>query len=970
MDQSNSMIKGGLINIQSVNNKTHDIRDLINDMKLDFLAMTETWLSDHENAKINEMTPSTHNFFSRPRGEGRGGGVGIFLSKNFKKVNEKRINNVSFEGMQVNCEYVGRKIVFLIIYRPPRGNKSVFNNEIRNILELLNLVGINIILCGDFNLWFDDHLDNQVSDFKETLALLQLTNVVQNATSSTGHILDLVCTDINNNIVRNLEVENNPTISPVHKLITFSIMITKETSIKKKLIFRDKRGLDSAVLIEAIHNDVLDNQYSQCTHNKLIKNCTQCFSLRYYNIANTRYNDMCPISEKEVLIKDHSPWFCHELLIAKRNMRRRERMMNRLYNDDTRKQYKISRNAYFNLIRRKKREYYQRKTKEAGNNIKKLYKILESLTGKEKDTGLPDGFNDLELANMFADYFEQKIDKIVEEIPPIENWETCFPRNVTMTLTEFKKVDEFQVKKYISKTNATYCVVDPFPIADVKDSDNFELLTNIYMAMINISLDENIFPNSEKLAIVRPLLKGTLDKQSLKSYRPISNLPFFSKILENAILEQLLTFMDDTGVLPDNQSAYRQLYSVETALCKIVNDLIVKMDEGKCSLLILLDLSAAFDTVVHELLFNDLQMIGIQGNALNLIKSYVSGREYQVKIGKALSNTKALTRGVPQGSVLGPILFCIYTIELAYILRNREVKFQLFADDTQFYMTISDINHSSEQISDIMTDIKKWMNYKKLKLNEDKTECLLIGKKNDIQRINIDKVSIMGRDFDTTKPIRNLGVIFDNTLDLRDHINHITSVAGYHLRNLTFLKKYLNESDLAKLIHNHVISRLDFCNSLYYGLPNYLLIKLQKILYWSARLLKGLSRRERVTPILIELHWLPIKARIVFKICTLVFQAMKYGKPQYMRNLLKDYTPNTNMSLRHVSESFRLEHQRSRLQMGNRAFEISAPRLWNRLPENVRASKNIEVFKKRLKTFLFSDCFDIAENKINDEYKL
>ena len=194
-------------------------------------------------------------------------------------------------------------------------------------------------------------------------------------------------------------------------------------------------------------------------------------------------------------------------------------------------------------------------------------------------------------------------------------------------------------------------------------------------------------------------------------------------------------------------------------------------------------------------------------------------------------------------------------------------------------------------------------------------------------------------------------------------------MAGYHLRNIAFVKKYIDESSLEKLIHNHVISRIDYCNSLYYGLPNYQLRKLQYIMNRAARLIKGRTRRERITPVLMELHWLPIKARIIFKICVLAYKAIKNGKPDYIRKLLIDYQPGTAVSLRSSDDPYKLEEPRCNLQMGFRAFRISAPRLYNRLPREIKESKNVETFKKRLKTHLYSECYT-QERTINMIYQV
>ena len=219
--------------------------------------------------------------------------------------------------------------------------------------------------------------------------------------------------------------------------------------------------------------------------------------------------------------------------------------------------------------------------------------------------GLPEGFTDLELANMFANHFEEKIINTVGNIPNICHWESCLPLPPVLRFSKFNEINNSDIIRIIHKTKATYCKTDPFPIADVKSCSNLPILADIYVIIINLSIKTNCYPSTEKLALVKPSLKGNSDKECLKFFRPVSNLPYFSKILENVLLEQLMKYLNDTGTIPDNQLAYRQLYSVETTLCSIVDDLIIQMDEGKCSILVLPDLSAAFETAVHIMLFAD-----------------------------------------------------------------------------------------------------------------------------------------------------------------------------------------------------------------------------------------------------------------------------------------------------------------------------------------------------------------------------
>ena len=241
----------------------------------------------------------------------------------------------------------------------------------------------------------------------------------------------------------------------------------------------------------------------------------------------------------------------------------------------------------------------------------------------------------------------------------------------------FRPVDRSAMEAIIRRVKLTCCYNDPLPVSDIVHSENFTDFVDIFLNIVNMSIENNIFPESEKRAIVKPILKGNLNAQSYSSFRPVSNLTFLSNIIENVILDQLLGYLMTVRVFPDNQSAYRRLYSTETIMCSVVNDLLVMMDEGKCGVLILLDLSAAFDTVVHNILLKDCRSIGIEGQALVYLESYLKDRTYCVQVGDSFSNIKHLERGVPQGSVLGPILFCIYMFELSHLLEKHGVQFKL-----------------------------------------------------------------------------------------------------------------------------------------------------------------------------------------------------------------------------------------------------------------------------------------------------
>ena len=968
---NSSSVKCGLLNVQSVRNKTFDIYDTIKDENLDIFAITETWLTDYDSAVIKEMTPVSHTFIHNARHNRRGGGVGLFLANSFKKIKRCNVvNRETFELLQVECEIDGSKISFVVVYRPPITSVNHFIDEFRTYLATIDMVSANVIVCGDFNLWVEDIKERYIPQFIDTMETFNLINMVDKPTSLRGHTIDLVFADRSRDLIHNLKVESECNLSPVHKMVTFMMPYIKVQGQKRKIKFRSKRDLDSTALLASIFDDVTSKSHEACVHRSIEKQeCATCFYKLYNTITCEKYEEMCSIVEMEIIVKDNAPWYNGEIHRAKIKKKKKERRWRRHKSDETRRQYIEARNYVNQLIRKRKCEFYSEKTLQAGTNINKLYKVLDNLTGNKKMNKLPEGYSDGDLAAKFLDFFDNKISGIIESFSDNdvydvdENIQEC-----EVKLSSFHTVDKSVVKGVMTKAKLTHCVNDPIPMNLIVSSENFDLMVDITTDLVNKSIKEGVFPISEKQAIVKPIVKGKLDPQSFSSFRPVSNLTFQSKILESVILMQLTEHLQTVGALPDSQSAYRRYYSTETALCSIVSDMRGLLDDGKCGILVLLDLSAAFDTVVHDILLKDCKNIGIEGAALTYIEGYLDDRTYRVQVGECFSNVKSLRRGVPQGSVLGPILFCIYTADLANVLRRHGVTFKLFADDTQFYMSLNNVQSVEAKISEIMSDIGKWMSSRQLKLNTNKTECLVVGRQLDFERLNIRDLCINEIKLPMSNSVKDLGVLLDSDLSLKSQIDQTVKIAGYHLRNISFVRKYLNKKIIKMLVHNHVLSKLDYCNSLYYGLPNYLLNKLQLIMNRAARLITGQSWRERVTPALIKLHWLPVKARIIYKQCVMVYHALKFGKPLYMSDMLKKFEVDTTVILRHSVEVHRLDEPRYQREAGRRAFCRSAPRLYNQLPQRIKMEQNVATFKKKLKEFLFTDCYDLENQLVTAAY--
>lgn len=493
--------------------------------------------------------------------------------------------------------------------------------------------------------------------------------------------------------------------------------------------------------------------------------------------------------------------------------------------------------------------------------------------------------------------------------------------------------------------------------------ENIDVLLPTITKIVNDSLSSGIVPTEFKTAVIRPLLKKkNLDKENLKNYRPISNLPFLSKILEKVVLEQLLSHLTDNNLCNVFQSAYRSGHSCETTLLRVVNDLLLAMDSDKLSVLLLLDLSAAFDTVDHDILLSRLRCsFGIHSTVLDWFKSYICTRKQYVSVGGVASTPVPLNFGVPQGSVLGPVLFVLYTTPLSNLINNHSVNHQLFADDTQLHK--SSPPNSFKTLSVCMQsctdDIKSWMSNNQLKLNDEKTEALLLFHKLSNSITMPPGIRVGSSEIPFSEKARNLGFIFDSKLTMKQHVTSVCQTAFYELRRISLVRRYLTQAATQTLVTSCVLSRLDYCNSLLMGTDNVVIKPLQKVQNYAARLVLGASHREPTTPLLKTLHWLPISERIKYKVGCICFHVITKTAPSYLIEILPIYT---NLSKLRSASDPRLftVNKYNRKSHGYRSIHCYGPIFWNGLPYKIRHSDNITSFKSQLKTYLFDKYFCAA----------
>ena len=957
-------LKIGLFNAHSVGTKARRIQivEFLQDQFIDILFLTETWLkTEGDEAKHAHLCPPGFKIKSLPR-ETRGGGIAI-IYKDYLKIDLKSdftFNHTSFELVQLTIS-APEHLHFFCLYRPPASKKnktldSTFPKELPELFDHINNLKGKVVVLGDFNVQFNNTGHWLTKKVLDITTMYDFEQGVKDTTfSRSGNIIDWVLYREVDDIM--LKCVISEMLTSDHNAVVCTLNISRPSKEATYKLVRDVTNID----IKNFKSDVkkiVSDLGSDITAQQLDDHLREAL------------DEHAPEVKKCIFQRRSSIWFPfvrEELKLAKRMRRRAERRYRKTKLTVDKQLFdKEIKNVV--MISERGEELYWKSKINPDINSKDLYFHTNKLLGRSMEKISPSNIKTSEIPETFSMYFQDKVKNLRNSFSsinddnacfdPLSNDEQCF----SSTFNNFKTVNELEIRKLIMNSNSKTCRLDPIPTSLIKICID-ELLPAITI-IINRSLQTAVFPENYKQAIVTPLIKKpSLDKNVLKNYRPVSNLPFISKILEKVVLSQLKDYLNENNLFPINQSAYREGHSTETTLLKMMNDLLLDVDQDRISILALLDLSAAFDTVDYTILLDRLEYsYGIKSKVLNWISSYLTGRTQTVSLNGVLSEPMQNFWGVPQGSVLGPLLFVLYTKPIHSISLQNDSSCHSFADDTQLKKSCDpdQIQTSLIEMQNCIANVKTWMSNNKLKLNDEKTEFLLICSSymcNDISFPNY--ISIGGTNINFSHQARNLGVTISSTLSLESHISNICRSSFCELRRISNIRQYLDIHSTKILMCSLILSKIDYCNALYYGIPQKLIEKLEKIQNTAAKIIFKAKKSDHVTPLLMKLHWLPVSARIEYKIALLVFKFFTDTHfPLYLSELFEIYKPKR--TLRSSNDSRLLVKKKVRKKTyGNKSLTYAAPSIWNTLPFHVRHSKSISIFKKNLKTYLFKKSFTV-----------
>jgi len=452
----------------------------------------------------------------------------------------------------------------------------------------------------------------------------------------------------------------------------------------------------------------------------------------------------------------------------------------------------------------------------------------------------------------------------------------------------------------------------------------------------NLSLCKYDFPDDWKKAKVSPIFKSG-DKNDVGNYRPISVLPITSKIIERAVHDQLYAHLSNEHLLSAAQSGFRINHSTATTLLDVQDYILKNMDDGYVTGIIFLDLKKAFDTVNHEILLSKLKAYGIGEIELSWFKSYLKNRNQAVKINSTLSDFQNVNIGIPQGSILGPLLFIIYVNCLPNCVDCKTV---MYADDTTLMCKGKTKQDIQNKLESCLFNIAKWFKANELTLNVDKTKLMICGTKCQLEKFNDVNVFYNNNVIERVSEFKYLGVKFDCCMTWSNHVDYLCSSIAKRIGIIKRVKHFMPRHTLTMLSNALVIPLFDYGSTVWSNFSQESQLKLQVLHNNLARTILSADIRTHVDDMMAALEWIKLKDRWENHLLILVFKCLKNLSPAYLSsqfNFIHDY--HNYATRNHSSNTLVVPKFKSN--SGKRTFHVRSAYIWNNLPTTIRTEVNV-----------------------------
>ena len=927
----NRNLKIAHLNIHCLEPKVDQVQIYLYKHDFDILALSETFLC--ENISDAQVNIEGYKLYRKDRVGRIGGGVAFYVKDGIEAIPEVKLNDSDIEALWLRLVYPFRPpILICCMYRPPNSSTQYYDKMLEVIDASINITE-DIIILGDlnFNYVIDENLSKNPIHYIENLYNLhQLVTSPTRVTPTSSTTLDLILTSIPDDHVSTsvLKIALSD-----HYLVYSEMKFRKPDQKHKSIRFRNYKQFSPELFLNDLDLELKQN----FSINDNLEITWDSFKNSFLKISNRH----APINIRR-LKNRCNPWITKDIVSLMYTRDHYHKKANHDKSSAEWTEYKKYRNKVTKEIRKSKFKYFDDICDQFRHDGKKLWKNIRLVfPSKIKSASELNCFTNDEINYHFANVGKNINSKFGDN----STYEMLGPKCIyKFTLPH---VDSEQIKKSLSKLSAHHSSLDVLDF----DSKLLSIAKNViapYLTTIfNISIDKSYVLKDFKYARVTPVYKGRGPVNDLSNYRPISVTCFISKIHESHVNGRLMDYFLAHDLITTDQSAFLKYHSTQTSLHKIVDDWLQNIDDKLITGICSLDIAKCFDSLDHNILLEKLEWYGISGNELAWFKSYLNGRCQITTINNTNSSTQELTTGVPQGSVLGPLLFLVYVNDFPQHIGNSSCN--MFADDNILQVTGKDTLEVQSKLQDSVHLANDWYDKNKLSINEPKCNVMTISTK---QKKLEDSLDIMINDthLDHVRSMKHLGLMLDENLLWNDQINHLAKSVAPKMYCLRKLRKSLPPSILNKIFSLCIQPHIDYCCTVWGFLPDGKINKVQHIQNSAARLVKNNFDfiNVRGLQLVKDLGWQNFTERRDFMTSTLMFKSIHGLAPTYLSDqvtMIHDIIPYGTRS----TYDMNVHIPPARTEYFKRSFQYTGGTLWNKLPDNVKESSTLLQFKNNYK---------------------